>query len=336
MTEGRKAAVCGKPIAHSLSPVVHTAGYAAAGLFGWTYSAIECAEAELPGLVAGLGPEWAGLSLTMPLKEVALAVAGSASPVAIAVGAANTLVHRPDGSWYADNTDVPGMTRVLSDAGLGLVPSQSAVGGAGLGPVPPEAVVGGAGLGPVPSESVVGGAGLRAAPSVSVLGGGGTARAALAAAARFGSTEVTVVTRRPAAVDELAPAAAALGLRLTGLPWAQAPDAFRADAVISTVPKGAADPLATAVTWRRGTVLFDAIYDPWPTPLAAAAAAHGIRVASGLDLLLAQALSQFEQFTGVIPAPEAAMRAALTAAGWCPAWTCCWLRRCPSSSSSPA
>jgi shikimate dehydrogenase len=61
-------------------------------------------------------------------------------------------------------------------------------------------------------------------------------------------------------------------------------------------------------------VLFDAIYDPWPTPLAAAATARGLSVLSGLDLLLAQALSQFEQFTGVVPAPEAAMREALFAA----------------------
>jgi shikimate dehydrogenase len=58
-------------------------------------------------------------------------------------------------------------------------------------------------------------------------------------------------------------------------------------------------------------VLFDAIYDPWPTPLAAAAIAAGVPVVSGLDLLLGQALSQFEQFTGVRPAPEAEMRTAL-------------------------
>ena len=81
--------------------------------------------------------------------------------------------------------------------------------------------------------------------------------------------------------------------------------------MISTVPKGAADHLAGTIAWRPRTVLFDAIYDPWPTPLAADAAAHGLPVVSGLDLLLAQALSQFEQFTGVTPAPEAAMRAAL-------------------------
>ena len=85
-------------------------------------------------------------------------------------------------------------------------------------------------------------------------------------------------------------------------------------AVISTVPKGAADHLAGEVVWRPGTVLFDAIYDPWPTPLAAAAERAGVPVVSGLDLLLGQALSQFEQFTGVTPAPEPAMRAALFAA----------------------
>jgi shikimate dehydrogenase len=269
---GRRAAVCGKPIGHSLSPVIHTAGFAAAGLLTWTYTAIECAEAELPALVAGLGPEWAGLSLTMPLKEVGLTLAAAASPVATAIGAANTLVRRPDGTWFADNTDVPGMVRVLSDAGL------------------------------------------AAGPTVTVLGGGGTARAALAAAAQLGAADVTVVTRRPQAREELAPAAAALGVTITGVEWADAAATFDADAVISTVPKGAADALATAVRWRPGTVLFDAIYDPWPTPLAAAAAGQGIAVVSGLDLLLAQALGQFEQFTGVTPAPEAAMRAALTAA----------------------
>jgi shikimate dehydrogenase len=264
----RRAAVCGKPIAHSLSPVIHNAGFTAAGLAGWSYEAIECAEAELAGLVGGLGPEWAGLSLTMPLKEEALRLAASATAVARATGAANTLVRRGDGSWHADNTDVPGMVRVLREAGVGT-------------------------------------------PTVTVLGGGGTARAALAAAAQLGSLEVTVVTRRPEVREELFPAAEALGVKIIGAGWGDAAALFDADAVISTVPKGAADHLAATAVWRPGSVLFDAIYDPWPTPLAAAAAAHGLPVLSGLDLLLAQALSQFEQFTGVEPAPEPAMRTAL-------------------------
>jgi shikimate dehydrogenase len=83
--------------------------------------------------------------------------------------------------------------------------------------------------------------------------------------------------------------------------------------VVSTVPKGVADPLAAGLAWRPGVVLFDAIYDPWPTPLADAAARAGCRLLSGLDLLHAQALGQFELFTGV-PAPAEPMRAALFAA----------------------
>ena len=276
---GRKAAVCGKPIAHSLSPVIHNAGFAAAGLAGWSYEALECAESELPDLVAGLGPEWAGLSLTMPLKETALRLAGSASPLAIAAGVANTLVRQDDGSWFADNTDIPGMVRVLREAGLGVSRGRHAV--------------------------------KEAPPRVTVLGGGGTARAALAAAAELGAETVTVVTRRPEALTELEPVAVALGVKLDGMAWSGAAAAFDADAIVSTVPKGAADELAADVTWRPGSVLFDAIYDPWPTPLAAAAAAHDVAVLSGLDLLLAQALGQFEQFTGVTPAPEEAMQAAL-------------------------
>ncbi|MGC5019502.1 shikimate dehydrogenase [Micromonospora sp. DT47] len=266
-----RAAVLGKPIAHSLSPVIHQAGYAAAGLAGWSYTRIECAAAELPDLVAGLGPEWAGLSVTMPGKEAALAVADEAAPVAAAIGAANTLVRRPDGSWYADNTDVAGMVEVLTAAGV------------------------------VPGATVT------------LLGAGGTARAALAACARLGAGPVTVVARRPAAVDELWPVAEAVGVAMTGTGWERAAAHTGADVVISTVPKGVADPLADAVHWGPSTVLFDALYDPWPTPLAASALAAGRRVVSGLDLLLAQAVGQFEQFTGV-PAPVDAMRQALVAA----------------------
>jgi shikimate dehydrogenase len=264
--------VLGTPIAHSLSPVIHTAGFAAAGLSGWSYTAIECDQDALPALVAGLDEQWAGLSLTMPLKEVGLTLAAEASPVAAALGAANTLVRRPDGTWFADNTDAPGMVRVLRDAGV------------------------------------------ADRPRVTVLGAGGTARAALAAAAALGSPQVTLVARRPEAAVQLAGVAAALDVAMTAVSWDDAPAALDNDVVVCTVPKGVADPFAAAVRWRSGGIVFDALYDPWPTPVADAAAAAGARVVSGLDLLLAQALSQFEQFTGVCPAPETAMRDALLAA----------------------
>jgi shikimate-5-dehydrogenase len=264
----RRAAVLGKPIAHSLSPVIHNAGYAAVGLADWRYSAVECAEAELAGLVTALGPEWAGLSLTMPLKEVALTVADQVAPVAAALGAANTLVPRPDG-WYAENTDAPGMVDVLREAGLITI------------------------------------------DHAAILGAGGTARAALAAVQHLGAARVTVYARRSEAVNALRPVAEHLGLRLAHGAFDTAAECGRADLVISTVPKGVPDDLA--VQWQRATVFFDAIYDPWPTPLAASAAAAGCRIASGLDLLLAQAVRQFVLFTGV-RAPVDQMRTALYAA----------------------
>jgi shikimate dehydrogenase len=266
----RRAAVLGSPVGHSLSPVIHRAGYAAAGLTGWSYEAIECNAAGLAGLVAGLGPEWAGLSLTMPLKEVALTVADEVAALPATLGAANTLVRRGDGTWRAENTDTPGMV--------------DAVGG-----------------GTRPDHLVV-------------LGAGGTARAALGAAAQWQLGQVTVVARRTAGVADLAPVAGALGLDLAHRPWSGAAEAIgTADLVVSTVPEGAADPLAGRIAWRPGAVLLDVLYHPWPTPLAADATAAGVRVVSGLDLLLAQAAHQFRLFTGV-PAPAEAMRAALQAA----------------------
>jgi shikimate dehydrogenase len=117
-----RAAVLGSPVNHSLSPVLHSAAYAALGLDGWHYDAHECDETGLARFVDGRGPEWAGLSLTMPLKRVALDVARDVSPLAAAVGAANTLV-LTEGRRYADNTDVAGIV----DAVRGAPPAGRAV-----------------------------------------------------------------------------------------------------------------------------------------------------------------------------------------------------------------
>jgi shikimate dehydrogenase len=111
-----RAAVLGSPVGHSLSPVLHGAAYAALGLHDWRYDAHECAEPDLAGFVGGLDAEWAGLSLTMPLKRVALDVADDVSPLAAATGAANTLVLR-DGHRRAENTDVAGIVAALRGAG---------------------------------------------------------------------------------------------------------------------------------------------------------------------------------------------------------------------------
>jgi shikimate dehydrogenase len=211
----RRAAVLGKPVQHSLSPVLHGAAYAALGLEGWHYDKHECDEDELAGFVAGLGPEWVGLSLTMPLKRVALEVADEITPVAAAIGAANTLVLRgPEGGGVlADNTDVVGIGEALRAAGVQRV------------------------------ERGV------------ILGAGGTAQAALASLRALGEIAPTVLVRDPARTTELRATAERLGVRpviLGGVPHRPLPDA---DVVISTLPAGAADAYAATAWDSRTVVM---------------------------------------------------------------------------------
>jgi shikimate dehydrogenase len=119
--------VLGRPIAHSLSPLLHRAAYSALGI-DWTYEAIDCGADELPAVLADRC-DWAGFSCTMPLKRAAIAVADDVRPAAAAVGAANTLLPRPGGGWIADNTDVSGIVATLREAGL--APATATVLGAG-------------------------------------------------------------------------------------------------------------------------------------------------------------------------------------------------------------
>jgi shikimate dehydrogenase len=115
------AAVLGSPVAHSLSPVLHTTAYRALGLSGWSYHALSCDEAALPAVVSRLAASgrWAGLSLTMPLKTAAVPLCTS---VTSELGAVNTLVFSA-GEVVGHNTDVDGVLaglRALGDAGVSL------------------------------------------------------------------------------------------------------------------------------------------------------------------------------------------------------------------------
>ena len=112
-----KAAVLGSPIAHSLSPFLHRAAYDALGFDDWSYSLVECAgRAWLPSSPAS-DAEWAGLSLTMPLKRTVLPLLHHVDHVAAATGGANTVVFRPEGR-YGYNTDVQGIVDALTEAGV--------------------------------------------------------------------------------------------------------------------------------------------------------------------------------------------------------------------------
>jgi shikimate dehydrogenase len=155
--------------------------------------------------------------------------------------------------------------------------------------------------------------GIPATGRVLLLGAGGTAQAALAALT--GAASVTVLVREPARAAELAGAADRLDVRLSldRLDPATWPGLLaEAELVISTLPPGAADPLAGA-GWRPGQALLDVVYRPWPTALAAAALVGSATVVSGARMLLWQACGQVELMTGRA-APVEAMRAALLAA----------------------
>ena len=266
-TDRRRAAVLGSPIAHSLSPVLHRAAYAELGLADWTYDRFDVDEAALPGFLAELGPEWAGLSLTMPLKRAVIPLLDGISETAASVDAVNTVVFTEDGRRTGDNTDIPGTVAALLEHGVEKV------------------------------------------GTAAILGAGATASSALAALARICTGEVCVYVRSEARAAEMRGWAERLGVDVRIVDWARAEEALSAPLVVATTPAGATDALAAAVPERPAT-LFDVLYAPWPTALAARWSAYGGAVVSGLDLLLHQAVLQVEQMTGRAPAPLAAMRKA--------------------------
>lgn len=258
----------GSPIAHSRSPQLHLAAYRALGLGDWRYDRIECGAEELPALVTGFGPEWVGVSVTMPGKFAALAVADQRTPRAERIGSANTLVRTANG-WLADNTDVDGVSGALQAAG------------------------------PVTGEAIV-------------LGSGGTAPAAVVALADLGVSQITVAARNADNAARVVALATDVGVPAQHCPLedtALSRAAASASVLVSTLPADVAAGHARALA--RVPVLLDAIYDPWPTPLAAAVEAAGGTVVSGLQMLLHQAFTQVELFTGR-PAPRAEMTCALT------------------------
>src|SRR6478609_812255 len=143
-----------------------------------------------------------------------------------------------------------------------------------------------------------------------VIGAGATAVSTVVALLRRGVTDLTITARRPAAADEVR---AKLGpaIRSRTVPWGD-PRALQAPLVVSTVPRGAADAFAALVPERPGT-LFDVVYDPWPTPLAAAWGERRGAVLGGLDLLIHQAVLQVELMTGRRPSVRTLRRAGLAA-----------------------
>jgi shikimate dehydrogenase len=190
------------------------------------------------------------------------------------VGACNTVLFGAvEGDWYGANTDVPGMVAALRGAGVGAV------------------------------------------TSAMLLGGGATAASAIAALAELGVADVTAYLRRPEAAADLAAVAERVGVPAPSIAsYAEAgPRLGEAELVVSTTPAGASEALVTGLPGRVDGVLFDVVYAPWPTALAAAWSARGGSVVGGLELLVEQAALQVELMTGRKP-PIDVMRTAGAAA----------------------
>jgi shikimate dehydrogenase len=282
---GRRAAVLGHPIAHSLSPALHRAAYAALGLDAWRYDAVDVTEEQLPGLVESLTGEWAGLSLTMPLKQTVIPLLDHIEPLAEVVGAVNTvLVQSGRGRpvLTGANTDVYGIVTALGEA-----------------------------LAPGPVASV--------RRTAAVLGGGATAASTLAALAQLGCTTPVVYVRSLGRIGGLMRAAHRMGVEPRYVSSdAAARELTSADLVVSTLPPHAADGLAAQLIEQASEhdavapsgVLLDVAYDPRPTALAAAWTRAGGAVVRGERMLLHQAAEQVRLMTGRT-APVEAMSAAL-------------------------
>jgi shikimate dehydrogenase len=274
-----RLAVLGSPIAHSLSPALQGAAYRTLGL-DWDYGVREVVADGLAGFLASLSPEWRGLSLTMPLKRTVLPLLDSIDPVAEATGAANTVLIGRDGgerTLSGFNTDVHGVVRSLREAGVD---------------------------------------GVRAAR---VLGGGATAGSVIAALADLGAERILVTVRDVSRAADLVHLGRRLGVDLAlhvfgdGVDRSEEPP----EVVANTLPASADAPVDFPDDVARRAVLFDVVYAPWPTPLAARWLTAGGRVVPGIDMLIHQALLQVRIFVGgdpAVPLPdEASVLAAMAA-----------------------
>lgn len=265
------AGIVGRPVTHSLSPLIHNAWLAAAGIDG-VYVPFAPDALGFERLAQGFrGGAVRGVNVTIPFKEAALSVADRASEAARLAGAANVLVFEADGRIIADNTDGVGLLRAFAIQAPTWDPQ--------LGPV-------------------------------TVLGAGGAARGAVAALLLAGAPKVWIVNRTVAKADALAkalgPKVSALPMaHAVGALSASTAVINATSAGLSG--EGALDlPLETT---QAATVVMDMVYKPLETPLLAQARALGRPTVDGLEMLVRQAEPSFEHFFGIKPPAEVDARA---------------------------
>jgi shikimate dehydrogenase len=268
--KARVAGVIGWPVAHSRSPRLHGHWLQRYGIDGAYVplavppDRIETAIRALPAL------GFAGANVTVPHKEAALRLADEADSLARRIGAANTLVVKPDGTIAASNTDAFGFLENLRDRAAGF---QAAAG-----------------------------------PAV-VLGAGGAARAVIVALADAGAPEIRIVNRTRARAEELGSLAPRLA-RAVAWDRRHAALADAALLVnTTTLGMQGQPPLDLDLRQLPPRALVnDIVYTPLETPLLRAAAARGNPVVDGLGMLLHQARPGFQAWFGREPAVTEELR----------------------------
>ena len=265
--------VCGAPIRHSMSPLIHNAWIRAAGLDA-AYVPFAPSVEGFETFVEGFrGGAIRGLNVTIPFKEPALAAADRASDLARMAGAANLLIFEADGSIHADNTDGPGLLGAIAEQAKGF-----------------EA----------------------AAAPVVILGAGGAARGATAALLLAGAPEVRIVNRTVARAQELADAfgGAVVAAGEPDLPGLLA-DAGLVINATSLGLGGGEGPAADLSLTPDTAVVMDMVYKPLCTEFLRRAESVGRRTVDGLEMLLRQAIPTFERMFGVVPPAEVDARGLL-------------------------
>jgi shikimate dehydrogenase len=258
----KQLAVLGHPIDHSLSPTLHRAAYEVLGL-DWTYGRADVTEDLLDDYIASRDQTWVGLSLTMPLKYRATAIADVVDSDTALTGACNTLVFDHETKQkFGYNTDVAALASVILDASR-----EMAAHGVDTGPVP---------------------------ASIAVLGGGATAVSAIAAAARAGIESADIFVRDTSRASNAIVAAQASGVLATVHDLSSFGATSSSTVTICTLPGDVDVDLPTTGLGSRAFI--DVAYAPWPTTRAVAWQAAGGDVVSGLHMLVRQAVLQVRIF----------------------------------------
>ncbi len=278
--------VLGWPVAHSRSPAIHNAALAALGMEDWRYQRLPVPPALFGATVRALGGSgFVGANVTIPHKQVALALADRASEVARAIGAANTLTFAPDGTIAAENTDAPGLIAALHRPPGGL-----------------RALVLGAGGG---ARAAVWA--LRQEGAREVLVWNRTAERAQALARDLDARALA----RPEPADLL------INCTSVGLhDGAACAEDTRGGARPARLVRSASE--GTALNQLGLTFdlvgeypyVVDMAYRAGPTALLSAARAHHADTVDGLDVLVAQGALSFELWTGTAAPLEVMRRAA--------------------------